>query len=80
MKTISAEEAKSQLHSLFKRVRKGPAAIQENGKPVAVFISEKEYEHFKKLEDMYRAALTDEAFDRNNWVSSEKSEITLQKY
>ena len=79
MKTISVEEANSQLRNLFKEVKKGPVAIQENGKPVAVAISEKEYEHFKELEDMYRAALADETFDRDNRVGPEKSEIPLQK-
>ncbi|MCY4031222.1 MAG: type II toxin-antitoxin system Phd/YefM family antitoxin [Hyphomicrobiales bacterium] len=79
MKTISVEKAKRQLSDLLKRVQKSPVAIQENNKPAAVLLSAKEYEHFENLENMCWAALADEAFDRNNWVGPEKSEIFLQE-
>lgn len=58
MKTFSAAEAKNRFGVLLESAQRGPVRIEKNGRPVAVVLSQTEYE---KL-----AALFEEA--ENAWL------------
>ncbi len=47
MKTFSAKEAKQHFGELMDTVQREPVSIEKHGRPVAVMISEVEYEEMK---------------------------------
>ena len=47
MKTFSAKEAKQHFGELMDTVQREPVSIEKHGRPVAVMISEVEYEQMK---------------------------------
>lgn len=47
MKTISAGDAKNNFGELMDTVQREPVSIEKYGRPVAVMISEKEFEDMK---------------------------------
>ena len=49
MENIAAKEAKTHFGDMLLRVQREPISINKNGKPVAVIMSNEEYEYLEKL-------------------------------
>ena len=50
MEILSASDAKREFGELILKAQSAPVGINKNGKPVAVVVSAKEYEHLKTLQ------------------------------
>ena len=49
MKSLSANEAKTQFGNLLLNAQREPVQINKNGKPVAVMMSIEDYKHIESL-------------------------------
>ena len=68
MKTFSAKKAKQHFGELMDTVQREPVSIEKHGRPVAVMISEVEYERMK-LERLRTALAIGEAeLDRGEFA------------
>ncbi len=81
MKTFSAKEAKQHFGELMDTVQREPVSIEKHGRPVAVMLSEVEYEEMK-LERLRSALAVGEAeLDRGEFAdySLESLQAELDK-
>ncbi|PIU01136.1 MAG: prevent-host-death protein [Bdellovibrionales bacterium CG10_big_fil_rev_8_21_14_0_10_45_34] len=74
--TMSASEAKNNFGELLECARKKPVKIERNGRPVAVVISNEEFERLEALEDEWWARQADEAL-KEGTLGAEDSEKFL---
>ena len=49
MKSVTANEAKTQFGDMLLSVQRAPVQINKNGKPVAVMVSMEDYEQMEEL-------------------------------
>jgi prevent-host-death family protein len=70
MKTITATELKNKSGETLDAVQKEPVAIERNGRPVAVLISQSDYDRLTKLENDYWLARV-EAAEKSGYIGTE---------
>lgn len=85
MKTISANEAKTNFGHLLMQVQSAPMQIHRNGKPVAVVISNEEYElieamKMEQFEAKIKRGLADAAAGRVHDGETFFDELLSGKY
>lgn len=61
MQVFTSKEAQNHFGDLMTQAIKEPVAISKYGKEAFVVMSQEEYMKFSNLEDMYWAAMADEA-------------------
>ena len=74
--TMSASEAKNNFGELLEFAQKKPIKIVRNGRPVAVVISNEEFDRLEALEDQWWARQADEAL-KEGTLGAEASEKFL---
>ena len=82
MKAISAKDAKNRFGELMDTVQREPVSIEKHGRPVAVVLSEVEYEKMK-LERLRAILAVGEAqLDRGEGIDGKEffEELRLGKY
>lgn len=76
MKTVSAAEAKNRFGVLLESVQREPVRIEKNGRPVAVVLSQTEYEKlatlFEEAENAYWGQLAREG-EASGYMSAEET-------
>lgn len=81
MKTFSAAEAKNRFGVLLESAQREPVRIEKNGRPVAVVLSQTEYEKlaalFEDAENAYWAQLAKEG-EASGFVGVEEGERLLR--
>ena len=82
MKAISAKDAKNHFGELMDTVQREPVRISKHGRPVAVVISETEYEEMKLERLRAMLALGESQLDRGNGIDGKKffKELNQGKY
>jgi len=78
MKIISSTECKTRLGEYLETVRSEPITIEKTGRPVAVLLSQAEYERLVSLENAYWRERAKEA-EESGYIGSEKSAKLLSK-
>ena len=79
VKTVAAKQAKQSFGQLLDDAQREPVRIERNGRPVAVVISNADFERFEALEDAYWGRLAEEA-EKEGYLSFEESEKLLKSY
>jgi prevent-host-death family protein len=70
MKIVTATELKTKTGQTLDAVQRESVTIEKNGRPVAVIISQAEYEHLTRLENDYWLARV-EAAEKSGYIGSE---------
>ena len=82
MKTFSAAEAKNRFGVLLESVQREPVRIEKNGRPVAVILSQTEYEKmaalFEEAETAYWGQLGKEG-DASGYLTVAETEALFQR-
>lgn len=76
MKTMSAKDAKDGFGLLLDSAQREPVSITKKGRPVAVVLSQHEYERLAALEDAYWGRLA-EAAGNEGFLGPEEGEKLL---
>lgn len=79
MKTFSAKDAKQHFGELMDTVQREPVSIQKHGRPVAVVLSDVEYQEMKQEQLRSALAVGEAELDRGDYAdySLEKLQAKL---
>jgi len=78
MDTLSVAQTKNTLSQQLRKIDDNPVRITNNGKPVAVIISDVRYQEMKRIEDLLYAKMADIAFEEG-FASEEDTEALMAK-
>jgi prevent-host-death family protein len=70
MKTVTATELKTKTGQTLDTVQRESVTIEKNGRPVAVIISQADYERLTRLENEYWLARV-EAAEKSGYIGTE---------
>ena len=79
MRQVNSTDFKAHFDEFVDLAREEPIEVRRGSKPVGVFLSPDDYEHFQRLEDAYWAARAQEAEARGEWVGHDEAVRLLTK-
>ncbi len=78
MKTISATEFRHRFGEHLEQLNIEPMLVEKSGRPVAVVLSYRDYEHLQMIEDAYWAQLA-KAAEADGFLSAAESAQWIQE-
>ena len=78
MKTITATELKTRSGETLETAQREPVFIEKNGRPVAVLISQADYDRLMKLENDYWLARV-EAAEKSGYIGVDATNAFLKE-
>ncbi len=75
---FTASDAKNNFAHLLDTAQREPVQITKNKRPVAVLLSQQEYDRLQAMEDFYWGELANAAVKRNDFLGHEASEALLK--
>lgn len=78
MQKVTAKKAQNAFGALIDTARREPVTIERYGRPVAVVLSNEEYERLEALDDAYWAARADKAA-KEGFLSADETEAFFQE-
>lgn len=78
MKTVPAAKAKLNFGELLDSAQREPVTITKKSRPVAVMVSQAEYERLLVMEDAIWSARADRALAKGHFLSHEESMKALE--
>lgn len=73
MRQVNSTDFKTRFGDFVDLVRDEPIEVLRGNKPVGIFLSPEEYEHFQRLDDAYWAARAQAAEARGEWVRHDEA-------
>ena len=75
---LSARDAKNRFGQMLDLAQREPVTIEKKGRPVAVVLSLRDYNHYEALEDELWALKAMQA-EKEDWLTEEESADFLAK-
>lgn len=79
MVMITFREVKNNFGDLLDTAQREPVSISKNGRPIAVVMSQKEYEHLQAMEDAFWAARADAALRDASFIGVDASAAAVKE-
>lgn len=73
MHRVKSTDFKAHFDEFVDLVREEPIEVRRGGKPLGIFLSPDDYEHFQRLDDAYWTTRAQAAEARGEWIGHDEA-------
>jgi PHD/YefM family antitoxin component YafN of YafNO toxin-antitoxin module len=73
MQRVNSTDFKTRFGEFVDLIHDEPIEVLRGNKPIGIFLSPDEYEHFQRLDDAYWAARAQAAEARGEWIGHDEA-------